>query len=100
MNSTSSVACMSCGSEMVASCGERNVLMRDCVVDSNKERRMRGVNGYDVVEDSVCTITKSNNTVNTNGLGSLSATPLPGGGGGAHVGLKTPASIVELILAA
>jgi hypothetical protein len=45
MNSTSRVACMSWGREMVASCGERKVLMSDCVVDSKRERRIRGVSG-------------------------------------------------------
>lgn len=45
MNSTSSVACMSCGREIVGSCGERNVAMSDCVVDSKRARRMRGVSG-------------------------------------------------------
>jgi hypothetical protein len=30
---------------MVGSCGERNVAMRDWVVDSKRERRMRGVRG-------------------------------------------------------
>jgi hypothetical protein len=45
-------------------------------------------------------MTRSSSTVKTNGLGSLSATPFPTGGFGAHVGLKTPFSIVVLILVA
>lgn len=50
-----------------------------------------------MVDASVCTITRSSRTVKTKGLGSRSATPLPGGGFGAQDGLNTPFSIVVLI---
>ena len=68
--------------------------MRELVVDSNSARKMRGVNGADVVEDSVCTITRSRRTLKTYGLGSRSATLFRASGAGAQFGLKIPDSIV------
>lgn len=74
------------------SCREEKVCISEEVVDSNSDFRIRDVSEGEVVLTSVWIITKSNSTVKTYGLGSLSATPFPGSGGGAHVGLKIPAS--------
>lgn len=65
INSTSRVACISCGRDIVDRWGDWKVVMRELVVDSNNARRIRGVSGADVVEDSVCTITRSSRTVKT-----------------------------------
>jgi hypothetical protein len=50
---------------MVDRLGDWKVVMRELVVDSKRARRIRGVSGADVVEDSVCTITRSRSTVKT-----------------------------------
>jgi len=50
---------------MVGRLADWKVVMREVVVASNRERRMRGVRGADVVDDSVCTITRSRSTVKT-----------------------------------
>lgn len=80
--------------------GDRNVLIREFVVLSNNERKIRGVSGAEVVDASVCTMTRSSRTVKTYGDGSRSATLRREGGVDAQVGLKMPASMVLLILAA
>ena len=65
MNSTSSVACMSCGKDMVGNASDWNVWIKELVADSKRARRMRGVRGAEVVLDSVCTITRSSRTLKT-----------------------------------
>jgi hypothetical protein len=56
---------MSCGKLTVLRLGDSNVWIKLAVVLSNKLLRMRGVKGALVVLLSVCTITRSSNTVKT-----------------------------------
>lgn len=50
---------------MVGRLSDWNVWIREAVVDSKRERRIRGVRGAEVVLDSVCTITRSRRTEKT-----------------------------------